>query len=68
MLILADRKPMERKWVLLPTILVVFLLGVAGAYAVVIGLLPLSRVIGSSAAVVAVLCLLVYTCYRTRET
>ena len=29
MLVLADRKPIERKWVLSPTILVVFLLGVA---------------------------------------
>ena len=29
MLIVADRKPVERRWVLTPTILVVFLLGVA---------------------------------------
>jgi hypothetical protein len=41
MLILADRKPIERRWVLLPTILVVFLLGVAGAYTIISGVLPL---------------------------
>jgi hypothetical protein len=66
LLILADRKPIERKWVLLPTILVVFLLGVTGAYAVFIGLLPFSRIIASSAAVVIVLCLLICTYFKTR--
>ena len=66
MLIIADRKPIERRWVLLPTILVVFLIGVAGAYAVISGVLPFSRIIASSAAVVIVLCLLVYTCFKTR--
>jgi hypothetical protein len=66
LLILADRKPMERKWVLLPTALVVFLLGVAGAYAAIIGILPVRRIAGSSTAVVIVLCLLIYTCFKTR--
>lgn len=63
----ADRKPVERKWVLLPTILVVFLLGVAGLVAVSMDLLPVRRIIGSSVAVVLVLCLLIYTSYKTRE-
>lgn len=67
LLIVADRKPRERRWVLLPTILVVFLLGVAGVYAVSVGVIPLERIIGSSAAVVVVLSLLTYTCYRTRS-
>jgi len=66
LLILADRRPLERKWVLLPTILVVFLLGVVGAYAALVGLIPIHRIIPSSAAVVAVLCLLIYTCFKTR--
>jgi hypothetical protein len=67
LLIVADRKPVERKWVLVPTVLVVFLLGVAGVYAASTGLIPLKRIIASSAAVVAVLALLIFTCYRTRE-
>ena len=66
MLILADRKPIERKWVLLPTVLVVFLLGIAGAYAAMSGVLPFSRILPSSVAVVIVLCLLIYTCFKTR--
>jgi hypothetical protein len=66
MLIIADRKPIERRWVLLPTILVVFLLGVAGAYTIISGILPFSQIIASLAAEVVVLCLLVYTWFKTR--
>ena len=67
LLVFADRKPIERKWVLPPTILVVFLLGVVGAYAAIINLIPLSRIIGSSAAVVLILSLLIYTFINTRS-
>ena len=67
LLIIADRKPLERRWVLLPTILVVFLLGVAGVYGVVVGTIPTQRIIGSSIAVVVVLSLLTYTWLRTRR-
>ena len=66
LLIFADRKPIERKWVLPPTILVVFLLGIAGIYAVIMNVIPFSQIIPSLAAVVIVLCLLVYTCFKTR--
>lgn len=67
LLLVADRKPVERRWVLLPTILVVFLLGVAGLYAAFAGLLPVRRIVASSTVVVLVLGLLVYTCHRTRK-
>lgn len=67
LLIIADRKPVERRWVLLPTMLVVFLLGVAGVYAMIAGIIPTARIIGSSTAVIAVLSLLAYTWLRTRR-
>ena len=67
LLIIADRKPVERRWVLLPTMLVVFLLGVAGVYAVIVGVLPARRIVGSSTVVVVVLSLLTYTWFRTRS-
>lgn len=67
LLIFADRKPIERRWVLVPTILVAFLLGVAGVYAVSTGIIPFQRIIASSTAIAVVLCLLIYTCYRTRD-
>jgi hypothetical protein len=67
LLLVADRKPLERKWVLLPTSLVVFLLGVAVLYASFNGLIPTRQALASSAAVVLVLALLIYTCLRTRD-
>jgi hypothetical protein len=67
LLLLADREPMERTWVLLPTILVVFLLGVVGICAVALGLLPISRILASSAAVVIVLSLLIYTWLKLKS-
>ena len=67
MLVFADRRPSERRWVLAPTILVVFLLGIVVAYAGISGLIPAEQLVASSAAVVAVLGLLVYTWFRTRS-
>ena len=67
LLLVADRRPVERKWILYPTMLVVFLLGVAGVYAAVVGVMPAARMAGSLAAVVGVLLLLGYTCYHTRS-
>lgn len=68
LLLFADRKPLERKWVLLPTSLVVFLLGVAVLYGGLAGLIPLQQVLASSAAVVLVLALLLYACHETHGT
>ncbi|KAA3664721.1 MAG: hypothetical protein DWQ04_04245 [Chloroflexi bacterium] len=67
LLIIADQKPVERKWVLLPTILVVFLLGVAGIYALSLNLLPPNRIIANSAVTVVVLTLLIITTIKTRN-
>jgi hypothetical protein len=67
LLVLADRRPVERRWILYPTSLVVFLLGVAGLYGAVAGLLPVRRVLGSSTVVVLVLSLLLFTLYKTRK-
>ena len=67
LLVIADRKPSERRWVLAPTILVVFLLGVAGVYAAMTDAIPARRVIGSSVVVILVLCVLTYTWVKTRD-
>ena len=58
LLIVADRKPLERRWILPPTMLVVLLLGVAGIFAAVVGVMPVNRIIGSSIVVTLVLGLL----------
>lgn len=67
MLILADRKPLERRWVLLPTILVAFLLGLAGVYAAFKNLISTARVIPTSIVVLFVLCLLIYSYVKNRK-
>lgn len=67
LLLVADRKPVERKWVLAPTMLVVFLLGVVGVYAGVTGLVPAMRIVASLVAVVVVLGLLTITWFKTRR-
>ena len=66
MLVIADRKPMERRWMLAPTILVVFLIGIAGAYAGLKDLIPIGRVVGSSAAAIIVLGVLIFAWFKTR--
>jgi hypothetical protein len=66
MLVIADRRPMERRWVLVPTMLVVFLLGLAGAYAGIKDLIPIGRAIESSVATVVILGLLILAWFKTR--
>ena len=42
MLIWADRKPLERKWILMPTLLIVLLLLIAGIYSLSAGVIEYS--------------------------
>ena len=42
LLLIADQKPMERRWILIPTIMVVALLSSVRIYAAVIGLIDFS--------------------------
>ena len=65
LLLFADREPFERRWILLPTILVVALLGIVGVHAGITAVLPLSRTVASSSATVIVLSILVYSCVNS---
>ena len=67
LLLCADRRPIERRWILLPTILVVALLGIVGGHAGLTGLLPLSRAFASATASVIVLSILIYSYMNARE-
>lgn len=66
LLLVADRKPLERKWILVPTSLVVFLLGIAVLYGGSTGLIPPRQFLTSFVALVLVFTLLLYTCFKTR--
>ena len=60
-LLIADRKPVERRWFIIPTILVVALLGVVGLHAGIAGLLPLIRIVLTLIINVLVLSILIYS-------
>lgn len=66
LLIIADRKPVQRRWVLLPTMLVAFLLSVASVYTCVTGIIPINKLIPALVMYPLVLCLLTYTWFKTR--
>jgi hypothetical protein len=67
LLVIADREPIERRWILPPTMLVVALLGMVGVHAGITGLLPVSRAITSATASFIVLSVLIYSYLTSRE-
>jgi hypothetical protein len=66
-LIMSDRKPVERRWILIPTTIVVALLGGVGLHAGLTGVLPLLRVIPAVSASVVVLVILIYSYVNSRD-
>lgn len=67
LLILADRHPLERRWILVPTIVVVTLLGIVELHAGLTELIPLSRIIPMSIVTVIVLSILIYSYMNARD-
>jgi len=66
-LIMADRKPAERRWILIPTTIVVALLGGVGLHAGTARVLPFVRVIPPVSASVVVLLILIYSYANSRD-
>ncbi|MFC1655144.1 hypothetical protein ACFL2F_04995 [Myxococcota bacterium] len=67
MLIFADRRPVERRWMLVPTMLVVALLGGVALHAGLTGLLPLARALPPIIASVVVFSLLLFSHIKCRD-
>jgi hypothetical protein len=67
MLIFADRNPIERRWMLIPTTVVVTLLGVVALQAGLTGIVPLIRIIPSVVASVIVSTILIYSFMSARD-
>lgn len=67
MLVFADKKPLERRWILIPTSLVVTLLGAVVLHAGLTELIPLIRAIPTLAVTIIVLFILIYSYMNTRE-
>ena len=67
LLILAVRKPMERRWIAIPTMLVVFLLAMVSVHSLVTGILPASKTIPALGASFVVFSLLLAGYLKTRN-
>lgn len=67
LLIFADRSPLERRWSLIPTILVVALLGVVAVHAGLTGLIPFVRAMLTVVVTVIVLLILIYSYLNARN-
>jgi hypothetical protein len=67
LLIWADRKPLERRWVLLPTILVIFMLLIAGLYSIYAGVISIREYLPNFILIPAVIALLSFSYYNARD-
>ena len=67
MLIWADREPLERKWILKPTILVGTMLLIAVVYSVYAGAIPLKSVIANLISLPAMIILWSFSYYNARD-
>ena len=67
LLIMANRRAVERRWILIPTSIVVGLLGAVGLHAGISGVLPFIRVIPVVSASVIVLFILIYSFMNSRD-
>jgi len=67
MLILADRKPLERKWILLPTILVGIMLLTAGIYSVYVGVITIEVYFPNFIIFPAIITLWSFSYYNARD-
>ncbi len=66
-LIMANRKAIERRWILIPTTIVVALLGGVGLHAGITEILPFVRVIPVASASVVVMFILIYSYVNSRD-
>ena len=66
-LLIADRKPVERRWFIIPTILVVALIGIVGLHSGIIGLIPMIRGVLNLIISIIVLSILIYSYMITRN-
>ena len=67
MLVMASKQPVDRRWMLIPTILVVALIGITGLHAGFTQLLPWMRVIPVFVVVIIVLGILIYGYLNSKD-
>ena len=67
MLIWADREPLERKWILLPTILAGIMLLIAGIYSIYVGAISIRTYFPNFIIIPVVVALLSFSYYNARD-
>jgi hypothetical protein len=67
MLLIANRQPLDRRWVLIPTMLVVALLGLVGLHAGLTEVIPLMRAVPVFIVSMIVLSILTYGYINARD-
>lgn len=66
MLILASKKPQERRWILIPTIIVITILGIANVYSYVIGVIDLDLIVPRVVLGLVLIAFISFSYWRTR--
>lgn len=66
LLILANRNPLTQRWVLIPTMIVVALLGFATLHALSLKLVPIELIIGGVASSILIFSLLLFSYLNSR--
>jgi hypothetical protein len=66
MLILATKKPMERRWVLIPTIIVITLIAIANVYSYVIDAVDLNLIVPRVILGLGLIAFLSFSYWKTR--
>jgi hypothetical protein len=67
MLILATRKPLERRWVLIPTIVVIALLCIANVYSYLIAAIDLNVIVPRVLLGLAIIAFMLFSYLKTRD-
>lgn len=67
MLVQATRYPLERRWVLIPTIVVIILLGLANIYSFMLGVIDLNIIILRLILKLGVVVFMIFSYVRTRH-
>ena len=67
LLILATRHPIERRWVLIPTIIVIILLGIANVYSYVVAAIDSNIIIPRLLLKLGIVAFMLFSYVKTRE-
>ncbi|MGD9345718.1 MAG: hypothetical protein PVH84_07635 [Candidatus Aminicenantes bacterium] len=66
MLIFANKKPLERRWILIPTIIVITIISIANVYSYVIGAIDLNLIVPRVVLGLGIIAFISFSYWKTR--